>query len=266
VKTIQVVVETPGGSLEKYDYEPSSGFFKLNKIMPAGLVFPFDFGFIPGTKGGDGDPLDVLVMSEIQTFTGCAVDCRVIGGIMARQTERDGSRMRNDRIVAVPEVSVQYAAIKTLNDLPKILTDQLTAFFENYNAQAGKKFTPVKRLTPAQADKIVAQARDNASKDFQIQLFIPIRDENGKPFPQKYFSGLNTELRETFGGFTVYSRSPATGKWKQDGEKTVTDELIVYEVLLSNPDRNYWTSLKERLERQFKQHELLVLVTKVQKL
>lgn len=264
--TITAIVETPKGQGLKFDYDPLLGCLKLNKIMPAGLVFPFDFGYIPATTGGDGDPVDVLIISEISTFPGCAIDCRVIGGIKASQQERDGKKMRNDRIIAIPEVSLQYAAVNSLNDLPESLTDQLTAFFKNYNNQAGKKFTPLKMLNPAQAGKVIENARSEDKKDYQVQLFIPLQDENGKPFPQKYLNALSTELKEKFGGLTVYSRSPATGQWKADAEKTQTDQLIIYEVLLSNPDNSYWTKLKTRLEKQFDQEELLVLITKVQKL
>jgi len=106
--------------------------------MPVGMVFPFDFGYIPGTIGGDGDPLDVVVISELDTFTGCAMDCRVI--VKASQKERDGKQMRNDRFLMVPLVSVQYAGANSLNDLPKGMLNQVESFFRKYNAQAGKTF------------------------------------------------------------------------------------------------------------------------------
>ena len=262
---VTAIVETPKGQGLKFDYDPLLGCMKLNKIMPAGLVFPFDFGYISGTIGGDGDPVDVLIVSEIPTFPGCAVNCRVIGGIKATQQERDGAKMRNDRIIAVPEVSVQFASVSTLADLHPDMMNQLTAFFENYNAQAGKKFSPIKMLSPTQAVKIIQDAGNDQTKDFQVQLFIPLQDDKGKPFPQKYFNELGSELKDNFGGLTVYSRAPATGQWKQDGQ-TITDELLVYEVLLSNPDKKYWTKLKARLEKIFRQEELLVLLTKIQKL
>jgi inorganic pyrophosphatase len=264
--SITAIVETPKSQGLKFDFDPLLGCMKLNKIMPAGLVFPFDFGYIPGTTGGDGDPIDVLLISEIPTFPGCAIDCRIIGGIKANQQERDGEKMRNDRIIAIPEVSVQYASVMTLNELPSSLMEQVIAFFENYNAQAGKIFSPVKKLTRVQACNIIEKARSDNEKNLQVQLFIPLQDQKGKPFPKKHFGELTNELKENFGGVTIYSRAPATGLWKQEGEKTVTDNLLVYEVLLSNPDKKYWSKLKARLEKQFRQKELLVLITKVQKL
>src|ERR1051325_6834357 len=99
--SITAIVETPRGSAQKYDYDKKKKWFKLKKMMPAGMVFPFDFGFIPGTKGGDGDPLDVVIISELKSFPGCCMDCNVIGGFKATQTE-NGKTVRNDRFFVIP--------------------------------------------------------------------------------------------------------------------------------------------------------------------
>jgi inorganic pyrophosphatase len=131
--TITAMIECPKGSNQKFDYDPAEKRFKLNKILPAGLVFPFDFGMIPGTKGEDGDPLDIIVISEGSTFPGCLVDCRIIGGLKAEQTERNGHKVRNDRFIGIPDVSQLYSNIHTLEELPQVLIDQLEAFFKNYN-------------------------------------------------------------------------------------------------------------------------------------
>src|ERR1700712_5031895 len=105
MKPVTAIIETPKGSGEKYNYDEKQRYFKLGKILPAGLVFPFDFGFIPDTKGEDGDPLDIIVISELASFPGCAMDCRIIGAIKAEQTEKNGETLRNDRFLGVPEVS-----------------------------------------------------------------------------------------------------------------------------------------------------------------
>lgn len=83
MQLITAIVETPKGNAQKYDYDAESKWFKLKKILPAGMVFPFDFGFIPVTKGGDGDPLDIIIISEFKSFPGCAMECRIIGAITA---------------------------------------------------------------------------------------------------------------------------------------------------------------------------------------
>jgi len=90
--TIDVVIETPKGSAQKYKYEPSSHFFKMDKILPSGMVFPYDFGFIPDTQGDDGDPLDIIMISEFSSFPGCKMECKVIGGFKAEQSEKSGKK------------------------------------------------------------------------------------------------------------------------------------------------------------------------------
>jgi inorganic pyrophosphatase len=140
VKTFDIIVETTKGSRHKYDYDPVSRFFKLKKIMPEGMTFPYDFGFIPGTKGEDGDPLDIIVISESGTFTGCMIECRVIGGIKGIQEEK-GKELRNDRFLAVPVTTKIFEKVHEVDDLPGKIIEELGSFFINYNKAAGKKFT-----------------------------------------------------------------------------------------------------------------------------
>ena len=154
MQTIDVIVETPRGSAQKYDFDPKNKWFKLKKILPAGMVFPFDFGFIPKTKGEDGDPLDIIVISELKSFPGCCMECRVIGGIIAEQTEK-GKTVRNDRFLAVPEVSQLFAEVDSIEDLPPDIIKQLEQFFINYNEEAGKKFKPLKRIDAEKAYELI---------------------------------------------------------------------------------------------------------------
>ena len=155
MQTITAIVETPKGSAQKYDYDEKNKWFKLKKVMPAGMVFPFDFGFIPGTKGEDGDPLDIIIISELRSFPGCAMDCRIIGGICAKQTEKDKTTVRNDRFLAIPEASQMFADVKSIEDLPKDIIEQLENFFINYNEEAGKKFKPLKNIDAKEAYKLI---------------------------------------------------------------------------------------------------------------
>src|SRR3982750_3841183 len=74
-----VVVETPKGSHNKYQFDPALGGFILKGVLPEGMSFPYDFGFLPSTLGEDGDPLDVLVLSDEPAFCGCVVPARLIG-------------------------------------------------------------------------------------------------------------------------------------------------------------------------------------------
>jgi inorganic pyrophosphatase len=159
MKPVAVIIESPKGSAYKYNYEPENKCIKLAKVMPAGLVFPFDFGFIPGTKGEDGDPLDVIVISEVESFPGCCMDCRIIGAITANQTEKDGETVRNDRYLAIPEVSQLFEEINSIAHLPEGIIRQIEYFFENYNEQAGKKFEVLERLDAEDAYQITQKSK-----------------------------------------------------------------------------------------------------------
>ena len=83
---IVVIIETPKGSRNKYAYNAKEHVFELKKVLPAGMAFPYDFGFVPSTKGGDGDPLDVLVLMDEPAFAGCKLTCRLVGLIEGEQS------------------------------------------------------------------------------------------------------------------------------------------------------------------------------------
>ena len=157
MNNIDVIIETPRGSVEKYDYVPNTPFFRLKKILPSGMVFPYDFGFIPKTKGEDGDPLDVIVISEFNSFPGVIIKCRIIGGIKAEQSEEKASKkmIRNDRFLAIPKCSNIFQEIEKMEDLPGQITDQLEAFFTEYNKLEGKKFKALEKLSPREAQRLI---------------------------------------------------------------------------------------------------------------
>ena len=154
---ITVIIETPKASAQKFAYDPNMGLFKLKKLLPLGMVFPYDFGFIPGTKGEDGDPLDVVVLSEFKSFPGCAMECRLIGAIKATQI-KDKKRIRNDRYIAIPEASKQYSEIKMLKDLPGNTMHELELFFINYTALDHKDFKPLALLNKREAFALISDS------------------------------------------------------------------------------------------------------------
>jgi inorganic pyrophosphatase len=154
---VDVVIETPKGSAQKYDYDPDSHFFRMKKILPSGMVFPYDFGFIPKTKGEDGDPLDVIVISEFCSFPGIMIKCRIIGGIKAEQTEKKGKKMiRNDRFLAIPKCSNIFQKVESMHDLPDQIMDQLEEFFVDYNKLEGKKFKALEKMGPKEAQQLIS--------------------------------------------------------------------------------------------------------------
>lgn len=137
-----MVIETPKGSRNKYAWDEEEKIFRLKKILPAGAVFPYDFGFIPATKGEDGDPIDVLVIMDEPAFSGCVLECRLIGALKAAQTERDGRVQQNDRFIGVSVLSQLYKGLNEVENLPKNLLDEIEHFFVSYNQIAGKTFSP----------------------------------------------------------------------------------------------------------------------------
>jgi inorganic pyrophosphatase len=137
--TCRAIIETPKGSRNKFDYDPESDLFMLGGLLPEGMMFPFDFGFIPSTLGGDGDPLDILVLMDAPAHTGCLIEVRIIGIIEAKQTQ-DGQTESNDRLLGVAIHSYDHEDVESMSDLSKTLLDQLEEFFISYNKQRGKKF------------------------------------------------------------------------------------------------------------------------------
>src|ERR1700685_2197423 len=83
----RAIVDTPKGRRNKFNYDPESNLFKPGGLLPEGMMFPFDFGFIPSTLGEDGDPLDVLVLMDAPAHVGCLIDVRIIGFIKAEQSD-----------------------------------------------------------------------------------------------------------------------------------------------------------------------------------
>ena len=136
---LQVIVETPAGSRNKFAYDPEQGIFTLKKILPAGMVFPWDFGFLPKTIAADGDPIDVLLLMDEPAFPGISVRSRLVGVIEGEQIE-GRKKTRNDRLIAVAEASHQYARIRRIKDLSGRWLKELQDFFVNYHQLEGKKY------------------------------------------------------------------------------------------------------------------------------
>lgn len=153
---LNVVIETPKGSSNKYKFDEEKEIFMLSGVLPLGATFPFDFGFIPQTLGADGDPLDVLVLMDAPAFTGCLIPARLIGVIEAEQTE-DKITERNDRLIAVACKSLVHSDIKKLSDLNENLLKQIKYFFVSYNEAKGKKFKPVGDFGATKAKKLILE-------------------------------------------------------------------------------------------------------------
>jgi inorganic pyrophosphatase len=154
--TLNVIIDTPKGSRNKFKYNEQLGLFVLKHALPAGMVFPFDFGFVPSTRGEDGDPLDVLLLMDEPAFAGCLVPARLIGVIEAEQTEK-GKTERNDRLIAVAAYSHNHKEVRSLDRLSKNLLDEIELFFISYNVMEKKEFKPLCRHGPEQAEKLIEE-------------------------------------------------------------------------------------------------------------
>ncbi|HXG67176.1 MAG TPA: inorganic diphosphatase, partial [Blastocatellia bacterium] len=123
----------------------------------------FDFGFIPSTLGGDGDPLDVLILMEEPAFPGCVVSARLIGVIEANQTDGEGTE-RNDRLIAVAAEFHTHSEVRAISDLSENLIDEIEHFFISYHQIRGKQFEPLGRFGPDRAEAIVKEGMKNFRK------------------------------------------------------------------------------------------------------
>jgi inorganic pyrophosphatase len=155
---IHVVIETPRGCRNKFKFDEKLGVFRLNSVLPAGSVFPFDFGYVPGTRAADGDPVDVLLLLDEPVFTGCVVRSRLIGVLEAEQCE-DGKAERNDRLIAVACDSRDHGNVKKVKDLDKHLRKEIEHFFVSYHELTATPFKILGYRGSKVAEQLLARTR-----------------------------------------------------------------------------------------------------------
>lgn len=152
---LTVIVETPKGSRSKYAYDPACGAYELKFVLPEGMSFPVDFGFIPSTLGQDGDPLDVILLLDESLAVGTKVNCRLIGAIKARERAPDEVWERNDRFLAVASGAHAFEGWQSLADVPNSFLRDIESFFEKYNRLHGKEFSVDDRVDRRPAEKLL---------------------------------------------------------------------------------------------------------------
>jgi inorganic pyrophosphatase len=156
---ISAVVETPSGSRNKYAWDKKQKAFRLKKVLPSGMTFPYNFGFVPETEAEDGDPLDVLVLMDAPAFPGCVVECVLLGAIEAEQKNGNGKLERNDRLIAADVHDSTFSNIGSIEQLPPALIEEIKAFFVNYNRVEGRKFKVLGVCESDRAIKLLKKAR-----------------------------------------------------------------------------------------------------------
>ena len=154
---VLVVVDTPRGSPVKFKYDEERRIFTIARFLPSGLAFPFDFGFVPGTRAEDGDALDVVLLMEGSSFPGCVVRARLLGVLEARQMKK-GRMVRDDRLIAVASKSPAYGRVRRLRDLGRESLDGIEGFFASSNRVEGRRFEALGRFGFARARTILERS------------------------------------------------------------------------------------------------------------
>jgi inorganic pyrophosphatase len=156
--TCRAIVETPHGSRAKFIYDEQTGLFGVGKLLPAGLAFPVDFGFVPSTLGGDEDPLDLLILAEVELPVGCLVTARLLGAMEVEQWRGGEPRVRNDRLIARLAESRTFAAVERMEQLGRGFTDELSTFFRTYKEARGQRCEVLALGGPERAVELIEQA------------------------------------------------------------------------------------------------------------
>jgi inorganic pyrophosphatase len=153
---VEVVVEIPKGTRNKYEADHETGHIWLDRMLFTATRYPEDYGYIPGTLAGDGDPLDALVLLEEPTFPGCHVRARPIGVFLTRDENGDDAK-----VLCVTASDPRQASVQDLGDLPPHELDEIAHFFAIYKSiEPGKGTEPGGWRDREEAEKIVEEARE----------------------------------------------------------------------------------------------------------
>jgi len=138
-KPFEMVVEIPRGSRNKYEIDHETGKIWLDRRLFTAMAYPADYGYIAGTLGEDGDPLDVLVLLDEPTFPGCHMHARAVGVFWMRDDAGPDAK-----VLAVPASDQRWENVVDLEDLPAHLLDEIRHFFEAYKELEPGKFSEVR--------------------------------------------------------------------------------------------------------------------------
>jgi inorganic pyrophosphatase len=160
-KDIHAVIEIPvGGVPVKYEFDKKSGALFVDRFLHTAMFYPGNYGFIPHTLSEDGDPCDVLVISQVPVVPGAVIRCRPVGALMM-----EDEAGRDEKILAVPvdDLHPFYKGIASYRDLPNVMTEQIAHFFQHYkDLEKGKWVTIVRWLDTEEAEQLVMEALERA--------------------------------------------------------------------------------------------------------
>jgi|SRR5579884_3946661 len=156
-KDIHALIEIPmGGVPVKYELDKQSGALFVDRFLNTAMFYPGNYGFIPNTLAEDGDPCDVLVISQVPVVAGAVIRCRPVGVLLM-----EDERGKDDKVLAVPVDALYpyYKGVNNFDDLPKVLLDQIAHFFRHYkDLESGKWVTDVRWAGAEDAERIVMEA------------------------------------------------------------------------------------------------------------
>src|SRR5262245_58808866 len=133
-KIVNAVIEIPGRSRNKYEYDESLGIFRLDRTLYSPVEYPFEYGFFPSTRGGDGDALDLLLLTTEPTFPGCVVQVRPVARLGLKDQAGEDAK-----ILAVPADDPRFTAVRDLKTVPPHTLREIEEFFRTYSVLEGKR-------------------------------------------------------------------------------------------------------------------------------
>jgi inorganic pyrophosphatase len=158
---VNALIEIPKGSRAKYEIDKDSGLIKLDRVIFASMYYPLNYGFIPQTLGEDGDPLDIVVLTQVSVVPLCLIPSKVIG--VMRMIDRGEA---DDKVIAVAEQDASVSHINSVDSLPEYFRLELKHFFENYKTLENKKVVVDEFQSKEKASEIILQSIDRYKKQF----------------------------------------------------------------------------------------------------
>jgi inorganic pyrophosphatase len=155
-EVVRVIVEIPKNSANKIEYDGALGVFRLDRALYSPMHYPGDYGFIPGTLAGDGDPLDALVLVEQPSFPGCMIEVRPVGVLNLVDNEET-----DQKVIAVPTRNPRYDQVHTIDQLFPHIRRELEHFFTIYKELEGKKTRMQGWGHPMEAREVIGESRRN---------------------------------------------------------------------------------------------------------
>lgn len=155
-ESVRVIIEIPKNSSNKYEYDGNLGVFRLDRALYSPLHYPGDYGFIPGTLAEDGDPLDIIVLCDEPSFTGCLMESRPVGVLHMVDSKED-----DKKILAVPNRNPRFDSVHTMDQVFPHTIREIEYFFSIYKELQGGKTVMEGWGGPREARRVIVESRQN---------------------------------------------------------------------------------------------------------